>query len=522
MKRKALLRAAVAAAWIGAGAAQAQAPQGVDKLSHILVLYMENRSFDTLFGEFPGANGLASAGEAAVQRDREGKPYAVLPATKGPFDIPQNPPEVRAIPSLENLPNKPFRTVGVRPGVTIETHTRDLIHAFYTNRSQINGGRNDWFALFSNATALAMSTYAAEDMKDTNLWRLARENTLLDNFFMGAFGGSFLNHIWLVCACAPVWPDPPRSQRSEVDPAGHAIRDRRVVAAGDGDYAVNTTQSIFLNDGQQGENMLPPQHAVTIGDRLTEKGVALGLVFRRLDAGREVGPHARGGKRRAGKAPFVWHHQPFAYFARFDPTRQTGRDERTAHLKDASVLEADIRTGKLPPVAFYKPIGVLNQHPGYANLVPGDEEIGPHRQAHGREPDEGHSYAVVITYDENGGLWDHAAPPSGSKAGSRADFFGPGTRVPTIVASPFARKGQVDHTGVRHHLHPQADRRAPPARRPAERAFRGGREPRQSVRFRETVGGPKASGTSGTDPAFSHHGGSPRLSLAPPQLQAKV
>src|SRR4051812_42849632 len=114
-------------------------------------------------------------------------------------------------------------------------------------------------------------------------------------------------------------------------------------------------------------------------------------------------------------------------------------------LKDASVLEADIRTGKLPPVAFYKPIGVLNQHPGYANLVPGDEEIGRIVKLMDESPMKD-SYAVFITYDENGGLWDHAAPPSGSKAGSRADFFGPGTRVPTIVASPFARKGQVDHT----------------------------------------------------------------------------
>src|SRR3954447_7106946 len=116
MKRKALLRAAVAAAWIGAGAAQAQAPQGVDKLSHILVLYMENRSFDTLFGEFPGANGLASAGEAAVQRDREGKPYAVLPASPKPFDIRANPPALRDIATLDQLPNRPFPIEGIRPG----------------------------------------------------------------------------------------------------------------------------------------------------------------------------------------------------------------------------------------------------------------------------------------------------------------------------------------------------------------------------------------------------------------------
>src|SRR5215217_455981 len=112
---------ACGAALIGAALAPqvlAETPRGLDRLSHILVLYMENRSFDNIFGAFPGANGIAQAGEAAVQRDREGKPYAVLPVAKGPFDIPQNPPEVRAIPSLDNLPNQPFRTVSVRPGVT--------------------------------------------------------------------------------------------------------------------------------------------------------------------------------------------------------------------------------------------------------------------------------------------------------------------------------------------------------------------------------------------------------------------
>ena len=56
------------------------------------------------------------------------------------------------------------------------------------------------------------------------------------------------------------------------------------------------------------------------------------------------------------------------------------------------------------------------------------------------------TYAVVITYDENGGLWDHAAPPQRAGGGRPRHFFGPGTRVPTVVVSPFARKGQVDHT----------------------------------------------------------------------------
>jgi phospholipase C len=46
---------------------------------------------------------------------------------------------------------------------------------------------------------------------------------------------------------------------------------------------------------------------------------------------------------------------------------------------------------------------------------------------------------VVVTYDENGGFWDHVAPP-------KADRWGPGSRIPAIIVSPFARKGYVDHT----------------------------------------------------------------------------
>ena len=437
---------ACGAALMGAALAPpvlAQTPRGLDRLSHILVLYMENRSFDNLFGEFPGANGIAQAGEAAVQRDGEGKPFAVLPVAKGPFHIAKNPEAVNKIEALDDLPNRPFSIVGIRPGVTAATHTRDLIHAFYTNRSQIHGGKNDYFALFSNAGGLTVGYYGAADLKDTNLWKLAQRYTLLDNFFMGALGGSFLNHIWLVCACAPVWPDPPKSQRSRVDAEGHVLEEKRVTAPGDGDYAVNTTQSIFLNNGRQAENVLPPQRAATIGDMLTEKGVGWAWYSGGWDLATQVRTPEEDKALQAQS--FQWHHQPFAYFARFDPTTQSGRDQRTAHLKDAGELEADIKSGKLPPVAFYKPIGVLNQHPGYASLIPGDEEIGRIIKLMDESPMKD-SYAVIITYDENGGFWDHVAPPHGPAAGARADFFGPGTRIPTVVVSPFARKGHVDHT----------------------------------------------------------------------------
>jgi phospholipase C len=47
--------------------------------------------------------------------------------------------------------------------------------------------------------------------------------------------------------------------------------------------------------------------------------------------------------------------------------------------------------------------------------------------------------AIFIIPDENGGLWDHVPPP-------QIDAWGPGTRVPMIIVSPFAKRAVVDHT----------------------------------------------------------------------------
>ena len=70
--------------------------------------------------------------------------------------------------------------------------------------------------------------------------------------------------------------------------------------------------------------------------------------------------------------------------------------------------------------------------------------------------------AIIVTWDENGGLWDHVAPPV-------VDRWGPGARVPAIIVSPFAKRGFVDHTTydttsilrfieVRYGLRPLAER----------------------------------------------------------------
>ncbi|TMH75889.1 MAG: acid phosphatase, partial [Betaproteobacteria bacterium] len=112
------------------------------------------------------------------------------------------------------------------------------------------------------------------------------------------------------------------------------------------------------------------------------------------------------------------------------------------HLKDVTTFLADIEKGALPQVAFYKPTGRLNQHPSYTDLASGDEHLSDVLERLRKSP-QWAKMAVIITYDENGGYWDHVPPPSGRGWGDR---WGPGTRVPAIIVSPFAKRGYVDKT----------------------------------------------------------------------------
>ncbi len=102
----------------------------------------------------------------------------------------------------------------------------------------------------------------------------------------------------------------------------------------------------------------------------------------------------------------------------------------------------DADAGTLPQVAFYKPIGRNTQHPSYADIATGDRHIAGLLERLRRSPQWNHMM-IVVTYDENGGYWDHVPPPSGPGWGDR---WGPGTRIPAIVVSPHARKGFVDKT----------------------------------------------------------------------------
>ena len=444
-----------------ATSAQAQ-EAGLNKIKNVVVIYAENRSFDNLYGMFPGADGVQNLKpEQFLQVDRDGKPMANLPASWGGLTAKGATPAITE-DQTAHLPNAPFQidaAAGLNLANTVPT--RDLWHRFYQEQMQINGGKNDKFTAWSDGGGAVMGYY---DGSKLPMWAVAQKYVRADHFYLGAFGGSFLNHFMLVCACVPQYPDAdkgvekakisaveadgvtlklaPESPASALQGAPKFVNDSQLTPDF---YAVNTMAPPYqpsyvkpaagqdatladLND----PFTLPPQKLTSIGDVLSAKNVPWAWYAGAWD-------EALAGRGMGNKMPnFQAHHQPFNYMVQYAP----GTPARSEHLKDGGMSGAaflqDVDSGKLPAVSFYKPQGNLNEHPGYTDELSGDQHIAD-VIAHLEKSPQWANMVVVVTYDENGGFWDHAAPP-------KADRWGPGNRVPALIISPFAKAGTVDHT----------------------------------------------------------------------------
>ncbi|AZE87425.1 acid phosphatase [Pseudomonas orientalis] len=450
-----------------------------DQVKTVVVIYAENRSFNNLFADFPGLEKPLSALSAAdyQQRDRDGSVLPTLPPTWGGV-LQVGPQSVdgvtypSAVQFQENLPNAPFALKGPNAeDLPLSLVTRDLWHVFYQNQMQVNGGKNDGFVAWGDSGGLVMGHYA-QSRYSLRLWDVAREFVLCDNFFQGAFGGSFLNHQYLISATAPTYPNAAQSvAKAQIatlqsdDPGDTRLKplDTSPASAMTGPpqfgpsaltpdgYAVNTLAPPYwptwIRDPQNPDyskpdlpNVLVPQTHDHIGDKLSKKNIDwawyAGAWQATLDQFKDSGG--------IPKIPnFQYHHQPFNYFKQQGPENRAERDRR---LRDGGLGDeastnkffADAQAGKLPAVSFYKPQGNLNMHAGYADVASGDRHIVRALKVLQESP-QWDNMVVVVTVDENGGWWDHVAPPKG-------DRWGPGTRVPALVVSPFARKGTVDHT----------------------------------------------------------------------------
>ena len=520
------------------------------RVDHIIVIFQENWSFDGLYGNFPGANGIASASETSLtQIDRmSGQPLSSLtgkfnnaysfvtaPYGKIPLPVAVDKKTLYNLPGQldTNFPNtlNTLLPYLVSDYVPATDYTSDIVHRFWTEQFQINQGSNNSFVTWSDNPGLVMSRYDGSLMPEGIL---ARQYTMCDNFFHSAFGGSFLNHQFLVTAAAPVYyaPFPPENQKelslldargyfvsnSSGTNAGKIVRDGDItpvagdvltgltingvtnrtvtisasnalgsdVVAFDGShfdkhYVVNTHYTKNLpKPGEKDYELIPSQndsdpgdsnrpYISTIGDLLDGAGVSWKWYSGGWDRAlavcpanpthygvEGVDPAQSTNPGLAFKYPmglFQWHHQPLAYYDNYapfvspstysnNPVAYPGglNPNSSAHLQDLDAhFSNDVTGNTLPQVSFVKFLGPDNEHPGYASLLRGQQKVADLVGLIQSNTNLWAHTAIIITYDENGGRWDHVTPP-------RRDMWGPGVRVPCIVISPFTPKGNVDNT----------------------------------------------------------------------------
>jgi len=519
-----LLVVALAVVPAGAAAASGRSSDPLSRVNHIVVIYQENHSFDNLYGGWEKVDGLGDAPRRrTVQVNQAGAPYNCL--LQNDVNLTSPPLSARCTDTTtgasftSHFRNRPFTiddyipptaTTCPAPGVFAPNGvlngtgepggcTRDLVHRFYQEQYQLNDGRQNRYVTGSDAVGLTMGVY---DTRALPIYRYLHQPShpryaIADNFFQAAFGGSFLNHQWLIAAGNPVFPKAvndggandlhsvvdangmPTSYPLYASPATTGLKDTQLTASCNppatalptpprvlcGDYAVNTIQPPYqpFAPGTADTRKLPPQTAPTIGDRLSGAGVdwawysgGWSNANGNIDAPgwtNGTGPACADSNALATavfpNCPdklFQFHHQAFNYYANYAP----GTAARAAHLRDEQEFidqaNSSDKACNLKPVSFIKPVGAENEHPGYASAHTGSSHLMDLVQAV-ENSRCANDTMVVVTYDEFGGQWDHVTPPGQGGKGGPHDVFGPSTRIPALVISPSLRgRFVVDHT----------------------------------------------------------------------------
>jgi phospholipase C len=449
---------------------------------HLVVIYEENHSFDNLYGSWGDVHGqhvdgLSDAAPAnTTQVAQDGSPYGCLPQD----DVNLTSPPLantcqdvgHGIPA-SHFANQPFSiddvihpadTTCPAPGVFAPNGvlngsgepggcTRDIVHRFYQEQYQLDGGKQDRYTTGSDAVGLTQGHYDTTALPIYSYLHApgAPKYVLADHFFQAAFGGSFLNHQWLIAARSPLDTNPALvtgslARNSVLDSNGMPTSYPQYAATGPvvdgqltqkckdttlndvvhacGDFAVNTIQPQSApHAGGAQLPLIDDSQYPNIGDELTAKNISWNWYSGGWDDAESGHPGPL----------FQYHHQPFNYFAAYAPG-QPGR----AHLQDETRFISAAQDGTLPTVSFVKPYGAENEHPGYASESTGSDHLVDLLKTIENGPQAGNTL-VVVTYDEFGGQWDHVAPP-------KVDAWGPGTRIPALVISRSLKHSGVDHT----------------------------------------------------------------------------
>lgn len=340
--------------WSAEGTARPAAQQYRYPIRHVVIVVKENRSFDNLFGRFPGANG----------------------ATTGVLSTGKRVP-------LGHMP---------------DSFLFDLGHDADAARLAVHGGKMDGFDLLAGAIQgkrdLALSQYRQSDIPA--YWSYASRYTLDDTFFSTILGPSFPNHLVTVAG-----------------QSGGVINNPVDILNGAWGCDSGPNARVETVNAQGQHRFVPPCFDFrTLADTLSARGINWAYYAPTM-----------------GQPGYNWSALDAIRHIRYSPLWR-----RNVRPQDA--FFRDIARGRLPVVSWVTPDGAHSEHPPYSMCLGENWTVqrinAIMRSKYWRDT------AIVLTWDDFGGTYDHVAPPHKSPI-----MFGP--RVPAIVISPYARAHAIDH-----------------------------------------------------------------------------
>jgi phospholipase C len=373
---------------------RSQTADSIHKIRHVVIIMQENRSFDSYFGTFPGADGI--------------------PANFGTPTV---------------CVNDPRSGECVKPYHDTNDINRGGPHTARAAEDDIDGGRMDGFIESTQGRrrgcrdpnapncAGSIEVMGYHDGREIpNYWTYARDFVLQDHLFEPNASWSLPQHLFMVsewsASCAR--SGDPMSCTNELqspdlppDYKGGRAKQMRPVP----DYAwTDLTYLLHAHHVSWAYYVMSGTEPDCANDEDACKTVPLGA-----------------------KTPGIWN--PLPYFDTVHLDRELG------NIRDLRDFYTAARDGTLPSVVWICPSGEYSEHPP-ASVSRGQAYVTGLINAIMRSPDW-KSTAIFLTWDDWGGFYDHVPPP-------RVDVNGYGIRVPGIVISPYARRGFIDHQTLSH------------------------------------------------------------------------
>jgi phospholipase C len=369
-------------------AADTTASDGIQKIRHVVVVMQENRSFDSYFGTFPGADGIPMGDGVPTVCVPDPTSQACVKPYHDPADMNVGGPHT-AQNSIDDVDGgKMDGFIRAVRGARRRCHNPDNPVCVHSDSVDVMG--------YHDAREIP------------NYWRYAQEFVLQDRMFEPTASWSLPAHLFIVSGwSATCASDDPMTCRSDLrNPGG------------------------FRLHRKPGNPAQPPNYAWTDFTYLLHQAgvswkyyVAEGTQPDCEDDQMDCDPKAQ-----SAGTPAIWNPLPW-----FDTVHQDGE---LANVQTLDRFYEDAKNGTLPAIAWIVPNGDVSEHPpalvsaGHAYVTGLINTImqGPNWP----------STAIFLAWDDWGGFYDHVVPPV-------VDHNGYGLRVPALVISPYARRGFIDH-----------------------------------------------------------------------------